>query len=247
MNPLLGLLFLYAARNGSSSASSAPARRGKHKRGKRARWPGTKHPPPKTLSTPATEPMEKQPHETERATPAEDTRAADTKVDTHRNEPTEHAAHDANTADALHDVRDTPTDAGKHVEQHQGGGKVTKLPVQHIRGRVKRKHKRKHAPAAADDGTRSVASIQSVLRGLGWRGRLTMKGPVSRDLTDGESPLHWPAQPSATFDDWQQSARKRKLDPSIERLGPNTARVNPDTYRALSAIAQPSVAGLYIP
>jgi hypothetical protein len=77
----------------------------------------------------------------------------------------------------------------------------------------------------------SVASVQRILVGLGWRGHLTTQGALQPSLTDGE---YGPV----THDDWQQSARKRGLDPAFERLGPNTVEVNPDTYAALRELAR---------
>jgi hypothetical protein len=111
------------------------------------------------------------------------------------------------------------------------------MPVQHITARPPRK---RHTRAAShDDGSRSVAKVQSILRGMGWKGDLKTSGPLSPALTDGEfGPV--------TRRDWQQSANKRGLDPTFERLGPNTVRVSPATYAALSKLSG-GVAGIYIP
>jgi len=99
-------------------------------------------------------------------------------------------------------------------------------------------HELHQDPPAPPDATPEVpafqvSQVQAVLRGLGWKGAGTMKGPLSSDLTDG---LYGPV----TAGDWAQSARKRGLNPVAERLGPTTMHVDPGTYAALKSVAQQS-------
>jgi len=83
------------------------------------------------------------------------------------------------------------------------------------------------------DGPREydIAELQHILIGLGWRGNLTTSGPLSPALQDG---LYGPI----TRADWEQSAKKRNLDPTFERVTGQTAHVDPDTYDALKALAR---------
>lgn len=86
-------------------------------------------------------------------------------------------------------------------------------------------------PPAPGEGEYSVDQVQRILVSLGWRGHLTTKGALQPELTDG---LFGPV----TSDDWQQSARKRGLDPTFVRLGPRSVHVVPETYRTLRDVAR---------
>jgi hypothetical protein len=240
---LVPLVLLYLARGGAKGAQRKKGHHGPH-------WPAPHHATPKKHShklprVPEVPPMKPMHHESaheKHETPAEHAHAEDRHVDVHRAEPVEHHAthHDhATHLHTLHEHGAEPAHASEHVEQHQAPRKrkrkrVTRLPVQHITAR---------APADIDAaGNANVSALQRVLVKLGWRGHLTTKGALSSKLTDGE-------YGATTHDDWMQSAHKRNLDPLIERIGPNTARVNPKTYAVLksAAAAKSSVSGIRIP
>jgi type II secretory pathway pseudopilin PulG len=80
----------------------------------------------------------------------------------------------------------------------------------------------------------SVASVQDILVRLGWKGKLTTTGALSKDLTDG-------LFGSATVANWQQSANKRKLDPKIARDSATTVAVSQATFLALKSLADQMV------
>lgn len=86
------------------------------------------------------------------------------------------------------------------------------------------------AASAPEPFAVSIATIQRILVGLGWRGHGTTHGALQPELTDG---LWGPV----TRDDWQTSAHTHGVDPTIERLGPETAHVDPDAYAALRSLA----------
>lgn len=225
----LPLLLLLAAAKDQPRRSS----------GKKApRWPSSRHHPPHHV--PAMQPMQPMVHEKpahEHKAPAHDVHAAerhDLHEDTHHTAPAVHHVHRDHATPVHkvpHEVHEPPP-AAKHVEEHH------KAP--------KRQQQR-----AATPGDKSVADVQRVLVALGWRGHLTTKGPLSKDLTDGLAPLDWPEQPSVTADDWVQSARKRGLDTTFARVSSKVVHVNPATFRALQQVAQSksgaAVAGFRIP
>jgi hypothetical protein len=78
----------------------------------------------------------------------------------------------------------------------------------------------------------STAAVQDVLIRLGWRGKGTTSGNISKDLTDG---LYGPTVAS----NWQQSANKRKLDPSISKASADGKQVSVSekTFLSLKALA----------
>jgi hypothetical protein len=156
----------------------------------------------------------------------------------HHASPAEHAAHELPES-SLHRQEPPPPEVPvshlskpRVVHRRRRKPRVTRLPVQHI------------TASPHDDGipVTSVANVQGVLRGLGWTGHLTTKGPVIPELKDG-------LFGQITVDDWEQSANKRGLDPTIVRVNGTTVHVHPDTYSALVAVARSkgAVVGIYFP
>jgi hypothetical protein len=88
-----------------------------------------------------------------------------------------------------------------------------------------------HVEDHQEEGVYTVGQLQAVLRGLGWTGRNTTSGAVQVALRDN---LYGPV----TAEDWQRSATKRDLDPTIVRIDGTHAHVAPETYRALVAVAR---------
>lgn len=88
-----------------------------------------------------------------------------------------------------------------------------------------------HVEDHQDEGVYTVARIQALLRGLGWTGRNSMQGPVQAPLKDG---LYGPV----TAENWQRSANKRGLDPSIVRIDGTHVHVAPETFKALIGVAR---------
>lgn len=77
----------------------------------------------------------------------------------------------------------------------------------------------------------TVAQLQSILRGLGWTGPNRMGTAMSPDLTDGNfGPV--------TQGNWMRSANKRNLNPIMERVDGQHARVDPETYATLRNVAR---------
>ena len=231
MNPLflLALPYLFARREANSTAGKSPYNHRRHK------WPGRKHPPPARImpGMPAAPAMKSE-------EPANQVDEKDHHEEKHEGPGNVRFVHrdDVQPVEDLHTHHEVPTDANAHVEEHHEARKprhrprrrVIKMPVQRIVAR----------PQSAP-GDANVADLQRILVGLGWRGRLTTKGPVSPDLTDG---LYGPV----TALDWAQSANKRGLNPAIVRLGPNRAHVDPATMGELQRLASASVVGsIYIP
>lgn len=250
MNPLLVFGLLSMMKTGRKAAQ---------RKQRRAKWPA-QHEAPAIPEMPA---LPEMPHERKtkakrkgkhkrKPTPAEQAHTTDVVSET-QTHVTEESAHE-DSGDHLADIADQLKSAAEHVQAHDDEPVVTEQPVPKHRPkrRPRGRHKRGHVTTmptqvitseqpVADTGGRSVADIQAILRGLGWTGHLTTKGSVQNILRDG---LFGPA----THDDWQQSANKRRLDPTMERTGPDTARVSVDTYNALKAIAKPGVSGsVYIP
>ncbi len=236
MNPLLLLLGLKALGDSSPSSSRATTTRRTRSAHK---WPTPRHAP--ALKMPSLPPM---PHEApdDHATPADHAQGGDEAPpapEQHDSAGTDATDHGEHLSD-LHAHPHEPAHAAQHVEQHARPQHTVRdyapnTPVRRVRARPAPRPR----PAPGDSGDRTVASLQRVLVALGWTGRLTTKGAVQPSLKDG---LCGPV----TFDDWAQSARKRGLDPTIVRMAPNVARVNPATFAALSR-AGGGVSGLRLP
>jgi hypothetical protein len=226
MNPFVALIALQAFSAkpipGSSSSTTKRVQRAHRKR--TPRWPTVKQVPPLAATMPAVPAMPHEVPDAPTTTPAEQAARGDEPANGGMGAQTADAADaDANTYQQLADIHArpiAPAHASQHVEQHA------------------RPTKRRKRPAVGVE-VRSVADAQKVLRGLGWKGHLTTKGALSRDLTDGD---YGPV----TRDNWQQSARKRQLVPLFERVGPKTVRVNAGTYAALAKLSS-GVAGLRLP
>jgi hypothetical protein len=232
MDPILGLGILTAL----SQSGKKKKRRAKGKK-----WPDVRHPPRRRMSLPKMEPMPPA-TPSDNGSPADDAKAADNHGDVHKTEITDTKGDDASPFGSFAKVVKQARafrkrmSAAKPVEHHQD--------VQHT---PRRDPRTRPAPArptpgrnsSGDNGRRSVAQAQSVLRGLGWRGAGTTKGPVQKSMTDG---LYGPA----TAGNWKQSARKRGLDPTFTRLGPRDVMVNPKTFAALSKLSG-TVSGIHIP
>lgn len=239
MSPILLAAALYLMghkKSGGGAPTALHSAAATHARRAKTKWPTVKHPPPRKLGIPDMPPMPAMPHEKAHDNPAEEAKASDHSADVHKPSVVTHHADATSHATAPTAVHH---DASAPVEQH-AKPHVTTLPIQHIRIPLFKSSPRaaKPAPVSVARGDVSIEQTQKILRDLGWKGHLTTKGPVSRDLTDG---LYGPT----THDDWVQSANKRGLDPRFDRLGPKSVRVNPDTLAALKRVT--GVSGIYIP
>lgn len=205
--------------------------------GSQPSWPSRKSPPPRKAS-----------HARARAKPSSSTHAAATHAAATHPAAAQaaHAVHHAAAPDHAPHDHAMPV----HTE-HDSSEKGPDLTALNFGLRPAARRAAHHAPAehaaAADthtaeppspaEGQYSVANVQAILRALGWRGHLTTRGPLSPDLTDGLSPKY-EDQPSVTRDDWQQSARKRGLDPTFIRVDSVTVHVDPETYATLRDVAR---------
>src|SRR5258708_2399301 len=117
MSPIImaGLLYLMGGRNKASAPASVRAAASVHARGSRAKWPTTRHPPPRNLAIPAMPPMPPMPHEKAHANPAEDAKASDHSGDVHKPTVMTHHADATSHATAPTAVHH---DASAPVEQH---------------------------------------------------------------------------------------------------------------------------------
>lgn len=216
---------------------------GREHSGQQPAWPSRKSPPPRKATHPRA--ARKPKPSAKAATHAAATHAAATHPAAaqavhavhHQAEP-EHAPHDHTMP--VHTEHDS-SEKGPDLSALNFGLRPTAAPR-------KPAHRRRAQHAAAADthtaeppspaeGQYSVANVQSILRALGWRGHLTTHGPLSSDLTDGLAPKY-ENEPSVTRDDWQQSARKRSLDPTFIRVDSTTVHVDPETYAALRDVAR---------
>ncbi len=239
---LIPLLLLLAASE-HEKKNGAAARGG----GSGPKWPSTSHHPPHSMQAPG---MPAAPAAPPEPTPADHARSEERHSEpkkTHAESTTTHHD-DATHLHDLHNAPPEPAPAGQHVEQHAQPAPRSWGTPRSYRDIVPGITLPKQHPAApaprpttrTDREAVSVASAQKLLVKLGWRGDLTTKGPVIPELEDGEyGPI--------THRDWAQSANKRGLDPTFERIGPNTVRVNPATFAALQRVAGGGVSGIYIP
>lgn len=227
--PAMVMLYLFSRTGKGGILSPAPASRtharsvkhhaidrrpARHHKGKAPKWPDRKHPPPPHPTDPASSlvhaPKVRMPT-MPRPTPMAHERPAPRHHYARHHSAPHPRDQDASPSEDLHDVHEAPPEPTP-------------------------------AESTIVPGEMSVASVQSVLRGLGWTGGTrdqsgwhgrTVTSTNSELLSDGEfGPL--------TVDCWERSATKRNLDPVIERVGPNTARVDPDTYAALRSVARQS-------
>lgn len=191
-------------------------------------WPEPKHPPPKRAR---------------HAAPAKHARPALA----HPPQPdTNEAVHEPHPAQQHQAANTAPTGQAKPRKRKRKGVKFTDLSFAHMADADPSQHPTdvphvQPAPAAsnvethqASDVVYSVARIQAVLRGLGWTGDNATKAShpaMSPDLTDGD---YGPV----TAGNWVRSARKRQLDPTIERIDGQHVHVNPDTFAALMKVAR---------
>jgi hypothetical protein len=99
---------------------------------------------------------------------------------------------------------------------------------------------------AGNQSTTSVAAVQDVLIRLGWRAKNKTTGPISKDLTDG-------LYGGTVVANWQASASKRKLNPSITKASADglSVTVNENTFLQLKNVADnlvpPEKGGVVIP
>lgn len=214
-------------------ASHHPAHRATHHAAHTAKhgpkWPSPKDPPPKRAPARHTAPA---PH-----------KAPHRKPQPAHHEPT---LHDHNDIGPTITHKPVQREHVEHTVVHDQPHVVHHAPIHHASSPVHDAqtqllsdlHNEPPAPATAandveqhaHDGEYPIAHLQKILVGLGWRGDNTTSGPIVPALKDG---LYGPV----THGDWQRSAVKRNLDPSFDRVSSTVARVDPDTYATLKALA----------